>query len=87
MYGAGLLHATSNDGSEAKLAEVLRTHGRYRVVMAFNQCLWDILSSSISVYHVLRQEFEHWIGSCGLAGPTRIEIPSLFEGFSEADLH
>ena len=81
MYGAGLLHATSNDGADTKLTELIRTQGKHRAVMVFNHCLWDILTIAITVYHVTKREFEHWIGSYGLTPPTRIDIPSLFEGF------
>ncbi len=81
MYGAGLLHATSNDGADNRLAELIRTQGKHRAVMIFNHCLWDILKIAITVYHVTKREFEHWIGSCGLAPPTRVDMPSLFEGF------
>jgi len=81
MYGAGLLHATSNDGADSRLTELIRTQGKHRVVMVFNQCLWDILSIAITVYHVTKREFEHWIGSCGMTPPTRVDIPSLFKGF------
>ena len=81
MYGAGLLHATSNDGADAKLAELIRTQGKHRAVLIFNHCLWDILSIAITVYHVVKHDFEHWIGHCGLKCPSRIDIPSLFEGF------
>lgn len=85
MYGAGLLHATSNDGADVKLAEMIRKHGKHRVVMVFNNCLWDILSEAITVYHVVKREYRNWVDACGLAGPTRIDIPSLFEGFERTE--
>lgn len=84
MYGAGLLHASSNDGADLRLSEMIGKHGKHRVVMVFNNCLWDILSEAVSIYHVVQREYDYWVNSCGLAKPTRIDIPSLFEGFVKA---
>jgi hypothetical protein len=85
MYGAGLLHANSNDGADVKLAEMIGKHGQHRVVMVFNNCLWDILNDAIAIYHIVKNDFIYWVDSCGLAKPTRIDIPSLFKGFMKAD--
>jgi hypothetical protein len=85
MYGAGLLHATSNDGADVRLAEMIGRHGKHRVVMVFNHCLWDILSDALTVYHVVKREYRYWVDSCGLTRPTRVDIPSLFEGFVRAE--
>jgi hypothetical protein len=82
MYGAGLLHANSSHGDDKKLAELIKAQGKHRAVAVFNNCLWDILSIAITLYHVLKRDFDYWTGSCGLTGPTRIDIPTLFDGFT-----
>jgi len=82
MYGAGLLHANSSHGDDKKLIELIRSQGKHRAVAVFNNCLWDILSIAITLYHVLKRDFDYWTGNCGLAGPTRLDIPTLFDGFT-----
>lgn len=81
MYGGGLLHSTSNDGSDRRLASLIEQLGKHEAVFLFNSCLWDIYRSAQNVYHVIKQDFDYWITEKGFAAPTRLEIPDLFSGF------
>jgi hypothetical protein len=78
MYGAGMLHAESNDGSDEKLKALVKERGQENVVNIFNHCLLDFVSVAFELYHVLRPDFEHWIKDHGLAGPDRPRIGALF---------
>lgn len=81
MYGAGLLHATSNTGDDAKLANLIDSHGKERAVTIFNSCLFDFLSIAVDVFRVVSPDYEHWLDQHSMARPTRVEIPNLFDGF------
>lgn len=79
MYGAGLLHATSNHGDDQKLADLISARGRHHAVAVFNHCLHDLFAVAIHVFHVIRQDYEHWIADHGLAKPDRDDIGVLFQ--------
>jgi len=77
MYGSGLVHRTSDKGCEAELARAVQEYGRERLVMAFNSACRDVCLSAFYVYHVIKQDYEHWIGPEGCQGPGRIDINAL----------
>jgi hypothetical protein len=79
MYGARLLHSESNRGDDTRLSEFIREQGIHRVSCAFNNSLWNILNYATSTYHVIKRDYDHWLRKCGLAPPTRITIPHLFQ--------
>ena len=79
MYGASLLHATSNHGDDKKLADLIEARGRHNAVAIFNHCLYDLFSVAAQVFHVIRQDYESWISEHGLEGPGRDDISTLFE--------
>jgi len=79
MYGARLLHATSNHGDDQKLADLIKAHGRHNAVAVFNHCLWDLLGIAAPVYNVIRQDYDSWITNHGLEGPGRDDIDTLFQ--------
>ena len=83
MYGAGLLHANSSHGDDQRLADLIESNGKHRAVTIFNHCLHDFLTIAIPTYHVIKHEYDNWITTHGLMKPTRVEIPTLFEGFSK----
>ena len=86
MYGARLLHGGEpHGGSDAELAALISRLGKHQTIMMFNMCLRDFYGISNHVYHVLRQDFDHWINACGLTGPTRTEIRDLFTGYRKED--
>jgi hypothetical protein len=80
MYGAGLLHSSSNHGEEAKLEQFLTTFGREQAVFSFNSALMNVYTYSVRSFHVIKQDFEHWIEVHGFLPPDRRNIKMLFEG-------
>lgn len=82
MYGAGLLHSDSKYGEDRALRDLITNEGRHEAILLFNACLRDIYGMAVKVYHVIKQDFEHWIDGHGFTPPTRLEIPNLFEGFT-----
>jgi hypothetical protein len=81
MYGAGMLHAKSDHGDDAKLQSLVSEQGRESVVSIFNNCLLDLLSVAVVVYRVIRQDFESWLTDHQLAQPDRQRINELFASF------
>ena len=81
MYGAGLLHSTSNNGADIELAEFIEEHGEERAVAIFNGCLMRMFGSAAPIYHVIKQEFDHWLTHCSLAPPDRTAIDELFQNY------
>jgi hypothetical protein len=82
MYGARLLHASSNHGDEDALAQLIASRGRYNAVSIFNHCLWDFLMIAAPVCEVIRQDYDSWIADHGLQGPRQDSISTLFQGKS-----
>lgn len=83
MYGAGLLHANSSHGDDQKLADLIESNGKHRAVTIFNHCLYDFLTIAITSYHPIKIEYDNWISTHELSKPSRVDIPTLFEGFSQ----
>ena len=82
MYGAGLMHSSSDHGDDIKLHNFIKQHGVQKVVMIFNSSLRDIFSFAIAIYPVIEQDYTHWTRNMGLAEETRVSIPDLFKGFT-----
>ena len=85
MYGGGLLHSDSKHGDEVALQAFVAKHGQHKAVFIFNSCLLDFLRIAVHLYHVVRQDFHHWVAEMGLVGPTRISIQDLFASYSGDD--
>lgn len=81
MYGAGLVHSTSNDGADVELAEIITQHSKERAVSIFNSCLMRMFGDVVPAYHVIKQDFDHWVANCSLAAPDRKAIDDLFENY------
>jgi hypothetical protein len=77
IYGSGLVHRNSDKGCEAELARAVEEYGREQFVMAFNFACRDVCRSPFYVYHVIKQDYEHWTGPEGCQGPNRIDINAL----------
>lgn len=82
MYGAGLLHSSSQNGDNVALDTFITQHGKHDAVMIFNSCLMDFFRVAVTIYPVVYQDFTHWLNTDSLVKPSRVEIPSLFKGFS-----
>lgn len=84
MYGAGLLHSTAKDGADIELADFIKEHGKERAISIFNSCLMRMFGDVVPTYHVVKQDFNHWITDCSLAAPDRKSIDDLFENYVAA---
>lgn len=82
MYGAGLLHSSSNHGDDAALDAFISQHGKYESVMIFNSCLMDFFRVAATIHPVIHQDFHHWVNTDGLAAAARVTIQNLFQGFT-----
>jgi hypothetical protein len=82
MYGAGLLHSSSQDGDDAALKVFIADHGKHEAVMVFNSCLRDFFRIAAAIHAVLHQDYAHWVNKDGLSAASRVQIPNLFEGFT-----
>jgi len=82
MYGAGLLHSSSDHGQDAALAKFVKDHDHYQAVIVLHACLMDLLRVVMTARPVIQQDFEYWIGKCGMERPTRFAIRELFAGYS-----
>jgi hypothetical protein len=82
MYGAGLLHSSSNHGEDMALASFISQHGKDKAVMIFNGCLTDFFRVAATIYPVIHQDYHHWVKNEGFAPASRPAIPDLFRGFT-----
>jgi len=90
MYGAGLLHSSSQHGDDVALDSLIAQHGKQEVVMIFNSCLMDFYRIAATLHPVIQQDYEHWINDSGFDPPSRTAMSDLFTGLStggEADAH
>jgi hypothetical protein len=79
MYGSGLVHRNSDTESGADLVRAVEEYGRERVITAFNFASRDVCQSAFFVYHVIKQDYDYWIGQEGCQGPDRIDINALLD--------
>jgi hypothetical protein len=82
MYGAGLLHSSSNHGDDLALESFISQHGQHEAVMIFNSCLMDFFRVAATIRPVIYQDYHHWINIKGFAAANRVAIPNLFLGFT-----
>ena len=81
MYGARLLHSSSNQGDDAALSSFIDLHGQQVAVMIFNSSLVDFFRAAATLYPVIRQDYSHWIDNDGISKAQRVTIPDLFREF------
>jgi hypothetical protein len=86
LYGAGLMHSRSDDGDETKLADLIVKYGRADVVMAFHTAMKSVAQVPATVYPVLKQDFDFWLGECGLVEPKRLTITELLASFDSENV-
>lgn len=77
IYGSGIVHRRSKANSEEDLRVLVSKHGRECVVMGFNCACRDLCHFAFDIYHVVKQDFEHWITNEGCAGPDTFTLDEL----------
>jgi len=82
MYGARLLHSSSDHGDDAALDSFVLQYGQHKAVMIFNSCLMDFFRIAATIYPVIHQDYHHWVNNEGLAAASRTAIPDLFRGLT-----
>jgi hypothetical protein len=81
IYGARMLHASSDHADDDRLNALVKLHGSHKLVMIFNHSLREILAPVARICRVVHQDFQHWLAEHGLAQPDRQEIAKLFQAF------
>jgi len=82
LYGTGIVHSPNdrehrNRKNRSRLSELVRQHGREKVIMAVNQSFWMALGYAIDIFHVVKQDYEHWTEQEGCAKSDMFDIYSL----------
>jgi hypothetical protein len=84
IYGAGLVHyAETPERVRQDFKRVMTENPREKVVFAFVMSCREIYSHANSVYHVFRQDYQHWIQTEGIASPDMIYLVSLFRSHED----
>lgn len=76
-YGARILHGESQCDSEGLINKLIMGHGREQLLMAFNGSMHDLVSRANLAYHLLKQDFEHWVSTGLIPSPTAPDLNEL----------
>lgn len=84
LYGTGIVHSPSkrNHRNRDRLSELLRQHGREKVIMAVNGSFRTALKYAIDIFHIVKQDYEHWTEQEGCAKSDMFDIYSLLRSHS-----
>lgn len=84
LYGTGILHSPSdiNRKNRSKLFELVRKNSREKVIMAVNESFWMVLQYAVNVFHIVKQDYEHWTEQEGCAKSDIFNIYSLLQSHS-----
>lgn len=84
LYGTGILHSPSdiNRKKRSKLFELVRKNSREKVIMAVNGSFWMVLQYAVNVFHIVKQDYEHWTEQEGCAKSDIFNIYSLLQSHS-----
>jgi len=81
LYSTGLVHSASHENinNRKKFSSLVSKYGREMVLLAVNNSFWQILGYSIDVFHIVKQDYEYWIGSGKCAAHDIVDIYSLLK--------
>ena len=84
LYGTGLVHSASerNRNNRNKLSELVKEHGREKMVMAVNSSFWTVLKYAGDIFHVVNQDYRHWTEQERCAKSDMFDIYSLLQSHS-----
>jgi hypothetical protein len=79
LYGTGIVHSPSdiNRENRNRLSKIVGQYGREKVIMAVNQSFWMALGYAVDIFHVVKQDYEHWTEQEGCAKSDMFDIYSL----------
>ena len=84
MYGAGLAHYSETpEHVRQDFKRVMTENPREKVVFAFVMSCREIYSHANCIYHVFRQDYEHWMQTEGIASPDLIYLVGLFRSHED----
>jgi hypothetical protein len=76
-YGARVLHRKSKSDAEQVLQQLIARHGDAEVAMAANTAMRDLLGQASLAYHVIKQDFDHWVATGIVPRPTLTDLDDL----------
>ncbi|MFC1783831.1 hypothetical protein ACFL02_09650, partial [Planctomycetota bacterium] len=81
LYGTGMVHSPDNRDRENRnrLSDLVRQNSREKVIMAVNASFWMALEYAVHVFHVVKQDYEHWTEQEGCAKSDMFDIYSLLQ--------
>lgn len=84
LYGTGLVHSASeiNRKRRNKLSELVKEHGREKVILAVNSSFWTVLKYAGDIFDVVNQDYQHWTEQKGCAKSDMFDIYSLLQSHS-----
>lgn len=84
LYGTGMVHSPGNRDRENRnrLSDLVRQHSREKLIMAVNESFWMALNYAVNVFHVVKQDYEHWTEQEGCAKSDMFDIYSLLQSHS-----
>ena len=79
LYGTGVVHSPGsiNHKNRDKLSELVKQYGREKVIMAVNESFWMVFGCAVNVFHVAKQDYEHWTEQEGCSKSDMFNIYSL----------
>jgi hypothetical protein len=82
LYGTGIVHSPNgkdnrNCDHRNRISELVKQYGREKVIMAVNESFWMVFGYAVDVFHVVKQDYEHWIGQEGCRKSDMSDIDSL----------
>jgi hypothetical protein len=77
IYGCNEVHRQSNDNTEERFKEAVQKYGPPHIFMVFGFASRELLRCAFDCYDVIKQDFDHWIASEGVAGSDRLFLDDL----------
>jgi hypothetical protein len=77
IYGCGEVHRQSDDNTEERLKQALTKYGQPHIFVTFGFAVRGLIQYAFEVYPVIKQDFDHWIATEGIAGPDRVGLDEL----------
>jgi hypothetical protein len=78
LYGAGIMHAAAQKDAQNDLTNLLAKYSKEHFMMTVLSSMRDLVNYAIMLYHPMKQDFTHWILSCGMSTPDRPNVDLLF---------
>lgn len=82
LYGTGIVHSPNgkdqrNCNHRNRISKLVKQYGREKVIMAVNESFWMVFGYAVDVFHVVKQDYEHWTEQEGCEKSNMSDIYSL----------